>query len=633
MSLLCQRLVTRIRIACGRRARPKWPAVLALGAWALAANLALAQGVPAPPPRLPAVLPPGGGPPGAPDLPPPRVAPDAATPRRQPGAAGGDGKPLFEANPPNLAETGPVVPPLPEKIIDLAAALGLAEQINPTIGIARQAIREAIAGQLRANSLMLPILRAGTNYHLHNGILQTSFGQMRSVDEQSLYFGGGARTLAAETVAFPMVQIFSEITDAIFEPLVARQMVVNRQANAAAVDNNILLEVAGRYLDLVSAEAEQAALRESENDLSRMEKRIASQAATGLARPGNANRFQAAALLLHVEEQQAEERVAVASAELSRLLHLDPSIRLRSPAGGIGLVELVDKGYSLPQLLEFARRSRPELRAQSAMVALRTAQVREEKARPFLPTVSLGFSAGAFGGSTNRTDLIPAGRSPAFDHFGGRTDLDAIIFWTLQNCGAGNIALVHERLAQRGIAQAELIRMATVVGREVTQAYSVSLATRRQVGYARQRLRIAEKGYALEITAIEERLHLPLEAYDAMERLIRARLDLIRALLDYDLAQFRLFVAVGQNPMCAQPAPPVTPDSAPEIGRPQDEKEGAPAAAGAAWSNQGEAGPRPTVQAPGQQPAVWSAQGEGQKMPPANPTPPAAPAPSAGRAE
>src|SRR5262249_58132397 len=99
-------------------------------------------------------------------------------------------------------------PPAQTLPIDLCTALRLAEADNPTIGISRQAIQEALADQLRANALLLPSLRAGANYRDHQGVLQNSFGEIRHVHLDSLYAGGGARALAAETVAFPMVQLF-----------------------------------------------------------------------------------------------------------------------------------------------------------------------------------------------------------------------------------------------------------------------------------------------------------------------------------------------------------------------------------------------------------------------------------------
>lgn len=451
----------------------------------------------------------------------------------------------------NLATTGPVIPPAQEQIIDLGSALRLAEAVNPTIAISRQAIQEALANQLRAKSLLLPSLRAGMNYHLHNGVLQTSFGEMRRVNSRSFYLGGGARTLAAETVAFPAVQIFSPLGDALFEPLAARQLVAAKNAQAAAVANSVLLEVASRYLDLVAAEAELAAVRESEVEMNRIVQITANFAKTGQGRQGDANRARSEALLLHTEEQHAEEQVAVAAAELARVLHLDPSVHLRTPAGAIGIVELVDPNQELGQLLEIVQNSRPELAALRAEIARKQTQVRQERLRPLFPTISIGFSSGTFGGGTNRTDLVSV--HPEFGRFGGRTDFDAMAFWTLQNLGVGNLALQNQRRAERDLTIIEQARMLTRIRREVTDAYALSAARRQQVEINQRRLLTAEAGFREDYRRIRGGVGLPIEVLNSMSLLIRAREQLIRSTLEYDRAQFELFVGLGQPPVPATP--------------------------------------------------------------------------------
>src|SRR5262249_8819833 len=143
-------------------------------------------------------------------------------------------------------------------------ALRLAEVENPDIAGARQLIREALALQLAARVLAVPTLNAGTNYHGHTGNLQRSSGKILNLSQQALYFGGGARTLAAESVRIPAVNIVSPLADVILEPLAARQNVARARFEAQATINSILLEVSTLFFDLVQAEASLALFRESE---------------------------------------------------------------------------------------------------------------------------------------------------------------------------------------------------------------------------------------------------------------------------------------------------------------------------------------------------------------------------------
>ncbi len=156
--------------------------------------------------------------------------------------------PLLAAGPPPAqpAAAAPTPSYSGGQVIDLLTALRLAEGSNPQLGLSREAVREALALYQGTRVLLLPDLNAGSNYHLHNGALQTSFGLIRNLTEQSIYVGGGARTLAAETVAIPMVRILGHTGEAIFLPLAARQEMSARSSDANATEIKVMLDVVTR---------------------------------------------------------------------------------------------------------------------------------------------------------------------------------------------------------------------------------------------------------------------------------------------------------------------------------------------------------------------------------------------------
>jgi len=447
-----------------------------------------------------------------------------------------------------------------EFLVDLPTSLRLAESANPTIGLGRQAICEALALQLEARGMLLPSLNAGMNYHLHQGRLQTSFGEIRSLNEQALYFGGGARTLAAETVAIPAVKIFSHLGDAYYAPLAAAQVVSERSSQSHAITNVVLLEVVSRYLELVAAEATLDAIHHSEDDLQKVVLATAAFAKTGQGRVGDFNRAKTQALLLHSRERQLQEKVVIAAAELSRSLHLDPSIRLKTRGGAIEFVQLVDPDYTERQLVQMAHVARPELAARGAEIAASEYRLQQENMRPFFPTLAVGFSGGAFGGGSNRQDL---GVPSFFQRLGGRTDFDVVAYWTLQNMGAGNAALQKQRRADRDRVVAERGRMFNQIGREVGDAYAMSASRRQQLALAQRRLQTAAEGAREEINRTRAGEGLPLEVINSVDLLVEAREAMIRALVEYNLSQFQLFVAIGQTPDVALPDPLRTDGSEP----------------------------------------------------------------------
>lgn len=446
----------------------------------------------------------------------------------------------------------PFVAPLPsagasaliasdEHVIDLVSALHLAEAQNPDIGLSRQAIQEALAQQLQARAMMLPSVHAGANYRDHQGILQTSSGKMIDVDSSSLYLGNGVLADAAGTTVIPGIQIYGHVGDGIFAPLAARQLVASRSFQAEADSRQILLDVAARFIDLVRAEAELQALLRSEKDMDEAVKITRSFAKAQQGRDADAKRAESAAFLLHSRTVRAEENLLTASAELTRVLSLDPAIRLRALAPPEATFLLVDPNEDLQRLLDTAFAARPELAALSADIARRQVQVRQERMRPLLPTISLGFSAGSFGGGANP--------SPSFGNFNNRVDIDLMAYWTLQNVGVGNYALQKERRSQQDQAVLEKERMADVIGRQVADARSLVLARQDDLGIARSRVAVAENAFNEDLKRIRGDVGLPIELLNSIQRLVGARIDVVRIQQEYNLAQMQLFVAIGQTPL------------------------------------------------------------------------------------
>jgi outer membrane protein TolC len=452
----------------------------------------------------------------------------------------------------------PVVPPASAAYpIDLETALRLAEVENPTIAAARAAVTEALAAQLAARVLLLPSLNAGTNFHLHTGNLQRSSGKILNLTEQSLYFGGGARTLAAGSIGIPAVNLVGTLTEAWFEPLAARQRVIGANFGAQATFNDILLDVVLLHLDLLASQAILDAQRLTESQVYQLSVVINDFAITGEGRTADANRAQAEWKLRRAAVQRADEALAVIAARLANRLNLDPAVRLRPVGGPLVPIDLIALDTPTSDLIQYALSRRPDLAARTADVAQAEIHHREEIARPWIPTVWLGYSGGAFGGGSN---VVP----PLLAHFGGRTDFDVRVFWTIMNMGAGNLSLINQRDAQVGEADAHRVAMINQVRKEVTAARADALAARTEIEIARSELSSAENGFREDLDRSRENLGRPIEVLNSLNLLGDARVHLVKALLRYDQAQFRLFVALGSPPPAPQPPredvppPPVT---------------------------------------------------------------------------
>jgi outer membrane protein TolC len=498
------------------------------------------------------------------DEPPRDRTPPLPPPQKMPAPA------QLPAPPPSLLGPG-------AKPIDLASALRLAGVQNPEILLAREQVAEAVALRQLAAVQFLPTLHGGMNYDDHSGNLQRSTGVIQRVDRSSLYAGLGANAVGAGTVQIPGVVLDGNLSEGIFGALAARQVVRQRRFASIAVRNDVLLQVASAYLELLRAEGRRAIALQIRDDAAELARITADWAVRGisLGRQADANRAAAELDVRNSDVVQAEDDVLLASSRLCELLGLDPAVRLEATDGWVVPVPLVPDATPLPKLIALALTQRPELAERQA--AIRAALLRLDSARllPFSPNYILGYSDGTFGGGSN---LVAAGitsggqfvKQPRFDSFGGRQDFDAVVYWELRNLGLGNIAL--DRLAGSNLRSEQLrdVEVFDRVRSEVASAYARTRARFAQIETSESGVRPARDAFQQDYLRTFNGVGLPIETLNSLRLLAANRYNYLDAIVDYNRAQFELYVAVGQPPasVLAQPvptslAPPPGPPGAP----------------------------------------------------------------------
>ncbi len=83
------------------------------------------------------------------------------------------------------------------------------------------------------------------------------------------------------------------------------------------------------------------------------------------------------------------------------------------------------------------------------------------------------------------------------------------------------------------------------VAREVTEAHVQVRARQDQIAIAEQGVRVAADSYKLNIQRIDQAQGLPIEALQSVQAMDQARREYLRAVIDYNLAQFALVRALG----------------------------------------------------------------------------------------
>jgi outer membrane protein TolC len=441
---------------------------------------------------------------------------------------------------PDSAEAPLSQPAIENRFIDLTTALRRAGFDNPTVALAEEAVRARLVEQTLVRALLFPTLNAGMNLRVHRDAFLTGRGVAADVNLQSLYWGMGADAKGGGTVAVPGLRLVGHLADAFYAPQAVQQKVVQSQYDANSTRLYVLMEVGVRYLALVEAHVSLEAYRQSLKDFEEIERLALNFAQKGQGREADAQRAKSETLLLRAEAQRAEETIGTAGAELARLLNLDPGLAMRPVDLVPPLLELVAPDLSVEQLLDQAMTNHPEIAARSADVAYQEIRLRQERARPFLPVISVGFSAGEFGGSGPDT-------KSRLSQFVPRTDLDIVAVWSLQNLGVGNRAIQKVTRSELESAQIEFTRVIDRIRREVVEGSTRSDTYRNEILLARKRVETSQRAYTEDLTRARNGQGRPLEVLSSASQLSAARQTLIRAMISYSQAQLQLYAALG-NP-------------------------------------------------------------------------------------
>jgi outer membrane protein TolC len=459
---------------------------------------------------------------------------------------------------PVIAVSPDVVVPLPAPDgqplpINLPTALQLANARAVDIAAASERIQVAAAVLERARVMWLPTVTLGADYYRHDGPIQDVSNSVFNDSHTTFMVGAGSGIGPAAVLT---------VDDAIFAPLVARQQVRARQADLQATSNDTLVAVSDAYFTVQQARGELAGAIDATRST---EDLIASTRKLAPAIVPELELFRAETELARRQQAEllARERWKVASAELLRVLHMNPSAQVEPVEPAQLRVELIDLQKPIDELVAIGLSNRPELAAQQAQIQATLASLKQEHWRPLLPNVLLR------GAATNPAGTLAGGvffPTPHGSAAGMRGDVDLEVLWQLDNLGLGNRALVHQREAENHVAVADLARIQDRVAAEVVQAYT-------QAQMASSRVEVTERGLKFALLSVDRNLAAlrqvkgagnqlvllvrPQEVVAAIQSLSQAYLDYFGAIADANRAQFRLYRALGQPAECVLHGKPV----------------------------------------------------------------------------
>jgi outer membrane protein TolC len=445
----------------------------------------------------------------------------------------------------NLRDAAKVVPVAPADArpfpINLATAMKLADGNALDIALASERVQVAAAQLGAANALWLPSVFVGPDYFRHDGQLQDVGGRVFGASKQLFQIGVGP------------FAVFS-LSDAVLAPLAARQVLQARQAGLQASVNDTLLGVAEAYFTVQEARGNfagaQEVVRRTEDMLERT-KQLAPRLAPTL------EITRAERELAHGQQTMylAQERWRVASAELVRLLRIDPLVLVEPLEPPHLQVTLIDATKRVDDLVAIGLTNRPELASQRALVEATLQLLRQEKLRPLVPSLLLrGASTPVVG--TLAATFFGGGINGGMGNFSMRQDWDLQLLWKLENLGFGNRALIRQRRAENKAALLDLFRTQDRVAAEVVQAYAQVEMAQARAEKAEREVKTARENTEQHLTALANPMRRkdgtvtllvrPQEVVAAVQALGQAYTDYFGAVADNNRAQFRLYRALGR---------------------------------------------------------------------------------------
>ncbi len=405
---------------------------------------------------------------------------------------------------------------------------------------------------MAARALWLPSLFYGPSWYRSDGQIQTVTGQVQTIDRSAFFVGGTAAL--ANTIqgpppgtGIPSVNGMTStvrISDAIFIPMAARRVLTANQAGLRTANNDALLQTSQVYFDLQAATGRLAIAREAAANAEALSEITKSYAKSGMGLEADHRRALTEVKHRRRDAQLASGQVLVASANLIRLLVLDPKVVMVPVEPPECIIHLIPDDVPLDDLALQGLQNRPELATATALVQAAVVRRKQAVLRPFIPSVFMTYAGGGLGGGANAF----------FGNFGARGDAEVGLYWELQSLGFTDVAIMRRRAAELEVSNLEKTRTLAQVGADIVASFETRLAAARQIEDARETLVEAIESLRLNFVNIRQgallpRATRPIEVLQPIQALAQGRLDYLDSVLSYNRAQFALKRAIGQAPL------------------------------------------------------------------------------------
>lgn len=400
--------------------------------------------------------------------------------------------------------------------VNLETVLKLSGANNLTIQEYKLKHQEAIAKQSKAKEWWLPSIYAGATTHYLNGAAMNTDGRIfTNLDRNNIWSGFG---ISAEI----------DFGKGIYKKLAAKQLVEAANYFSLAEKNKIILQSVETYFDLQSEQLKYVALQNLVNQADLMSQQIKIQVDVGL-------RYQSEYLLansnfnhLKFEMLQTKIEWQKKSATLSSLLNLSEDIRLISAD-----TTLVPTFLSLEKTNTMDYTKRFEYMALNAELKSIELERKTINQGLLLPKLKISTDDGIFGAYSKEL----------FNTY----QINASLLWNLPLGRLSYKGDLKRYNVQILIQQNEIEQFKNQYQKEMSTAIFQLQSTEEQIAIAKKALQSSTEALNQSIERQKLGTAKPFEVFQAQQFYLQAQIDYLKAVSEYNKAQFSLKVAKGES--------------------------------------------------------------------------------------
>jgi outer membrane protein TolC len=423
--------------------------------------------------------------------------------------------------------------------INLATALRLSDARPLVVAAAQASTWIAEAELMRAKVLWVPSAMFGFDYIRHDGGGPDFNKGIMTAPSVNYFMAGGAASLTVN------------LTDAVYEPLVARQALNAAHWDVQAAKNDVVLTTADAYFRVHQYRGTYSGSLYCVERGKDLVDRIANLSGE-LVPLDEVDRARNMLADLEQRSVSSRENWRVTSADLTQVLRLDPRSVVVPLEHDHTQVTLINPARSLDDLMSVALRNRPELGSRMAQVRAAEYRIRREKMRPLLPIAMLGGFQHA--GMYLQYGIFGLGPNSSMNQYVGRADTSLQLIWQLEGLGIGNLARVKQQRAAESQAIVRLRNTQDAIAADVNRALARVQSAAARVHQADRALRTSIITFNGHLEGLEQTRRLenvlvltfrPQEAVYSLQQMNVSFNEYFSTVAEYNRAQFDLYHAVG----------------------------------------------------------------------------------------